>query len=252
MIWDDTTPRNEPERIPAPDPRPYRGKVRIRFTKEGTLRFIGHNDLLRIWDRLIRRAELPVRFSEGFNPRPRLSSPLSLAVGLVGAREVVDLELAEPLGDDEIARRLARETVAGLAIVSVAAVEVGARSAAVAVEYRCPLPDPFDRAPVAAAIERLHQVSELVIARRLPGKPERKVDIRPWIEEIRLADAAVWFRCKVEAGGTARPEEVLDSIGLDWLPRAGAVITREWVELASEPRETRNTWGTSPLEGNRS
>jgi len=72
-----------------------RHKVRIRFRKAGDLRMVSHHDLMRCFARMLRRAALPFRSSEGFHPKPRLSFPLSLALGIVGCEEVVDLELDE-------------------------------------------------------------------------------------------------------------------------------------------------------------
>ncbi|MBC7337876.1 MAG: DUF2344 domain-containing protein, partial [Clostridia bacterium] len=92
-----------------------RQRVRIRFSKTGDLRFIGHHDLVRTLERLFRRAELPLAFSQGFHPKPKISFPLALALGLEGRNEVLELELTEALSTDEILARLQRATVPGLA-----------------------------------------------------------------------------------------------------------------------------------------
>src|SRR3990167_11377873 len=66
---------------------PERGKkiiVRLRFQKKGTLRFISHHDLMRLLERALRRAELPIKMTQGFNPRLRMSFPLALALGIEG------------------------------------------------------------------------------------------------------------------------------------------------------------------------
>jgi hypothetical protein len=70
-------------------------RVRVRFSKQGDLRLIGHRDLMRCFERLFRRAGLRLRFSEGFHPKPRMTFPLALAVGIEGTDEVMELELAE-------------------------------------------------------------------------------------------------------------------------------------------------------------
>ena len=70
-------------------------RVRIRFSKQGDLRLIGHRDLMRCLERLFRRAGLALSFSEGFHPKPRMTFPLALAVGIEGVDEVMEVELAE-------------------------------------------------------------------------------------------------------------------------------------------------------------
>src|ERR1700761_2900055 len=95
-----------------------RHRVRIRFRKEGDLRLIGHHDLARAWERTFRRAGLALRMSEGFRPKPRMVFASALAMGVVGADEVLDVELAEPRSADELVSVLAARLPEGLAINS--------------------------------------------------------------------------------------------------------------------------------------
>src|SRR5690242_10956811 len=79
-----------PSGEPPPDPA---AKVRFRFRKDGALRLLSHHDLLRTFERMLRRAALPVRATRGFHPKPRLVFALSLPLGVVGCEEVAELEL---------------------------------------------------------------------------------------------------------------------------------------------------------------
>src|SRR5882724_11469743 len=97
-----------------------RDKVRIRFRKGGELRLVSHHDLMRCFERMLRRAALPFHSTQGFNPRPRLVFALSLALGIVGADEVVELELGEELPLDEIRARLTAQAPEGLEFISIA------------------------------------------------------------------------------------------------------------------------------------
>src|SRR6478672_11566182 len=81
-------------------------KVRLRFAKRGDLRLISHHDLMRCLERLLRRARIPMALSQGFNPRPKVVFALAMGLGIEGRREVVDLELSEPMGPAEVLRRL--------------------------------------------------------------------------------------------------------------------------------------------------
>jgi radical SAM-linked protein len=77
------------------------GTVRIRFAKLGKVRFTSHRDAARIWERALRRASLPVAYSQGFSPRPKLSFGLALSTGHESLGEYLDVDLA-PAGAPEI------------------------------------------------------------------------------------------------------------------------------------------------------
>src|SRR5687768_9350816 len=100
------------------DHPPIRQRIRIRFRKEGDLRLISHRDLLRTLERLFRRAELPLGMSEGFHPKPRMSFPSALAVGIAGADEVMELELSQERTAEELLAVLTPHLPPGLAINS--------------------------------------------------------------------------------------------------------------------------------------
>src|SRR5438876_12287091 len=94
-----------------------RAKVRIRFRKTGDLRLIGHHDLMRCFERMLRRAALPLHRTEGFNPKPRLLFPLPLPLGVVGCQEVAEWELDADVSAEDVRDRLARQAPAGLEII---------------------------------------------------------------------------------------------------------------------------------------
>src|SRR5713226_396887 len=100
-------------------PGMVRDKVRIRFRKTGDLRLISHHDLMRCFERMLRRAALPFHCTAGFNPKPRLIFPLPLPLGVLGCREVAELELDEDITAQEVHDRLARHAPAGLEIIDV-------------------------------------------------------------------------------------------------------------------------------------
>src|SRR5262245_1778906 len=99
MLADTARARETPS--PAETSQPHT-RVRVRFRKEGDLRFLGHHDLMNCFERMFRRAQLTLLTTRGFNPHPRMTFALSLALGIVGKREVVEVDLADPLSADEI------------------------------------------------------------------------------------------------------------------------------------------------------
>ena len=121
--------------------RMVRLRVRIRFSKQGDLRLIGHRDLMRCLERLFRRAGLALSFSQGFHPKPRMTFPLALAVGIEGLDEVMEVELAEPTTAEELLRRLAPHAPPGLVFRAVEVLPEGSRKARVqSVSYEAPIP----------------------------------------------------------------------------------------------------------------
>src|SRR5437588_7298456 len=117
-----------------------RTKVRIRFRKRGDLRFISHHDLMRCFERMLRRAALPFHCTEGFNPKPRLVFALPLPLGVVGCREVAELELDAELSPEEVHERLARQAPSGLEFLEVKRIDVRQRAHARVACYRMPVP----------------------------------------------------------------------------------------------------------------
>src|SRR3954468_2552175 len=82
---------------PAAPPALTRHRYRLRFQKAGDLRLVSHHDLMHVLERLMRRAEIPFAQTQGFHPQPKMTFALSLALGVVGRAEVLELELTRPL-----------------------------------------------------------------------------------------------------------------------------------------------------------
>src|SRR5437667_8214695 len=123
-----------------PEPGMVKDKVRIRFRKDGDLRFVSHHDLMRSFERMLRRAGLPFHSTNGFNPKPRLIFALSLPLGVVGCAELAELELDSIVAPGEIHERLAAQAPAGLSILHVERVDRKASAQVRCVRYHVDLP----------------------------------------------------------------------------------------------------------------
>src|SRR6476660_6034613 len=95
--------------------------VRIRFSKRGKVRFISHRDVARAFERAFRIEQLPLAFTEGFSPRPKVSFGLALSVGHESEAEYLDVELARPIPLDTLASRLTHALPDGIDVVAVEA-----------------------------------------------------------------------------------------------------------------------------------
>lgn len=209
-----------------------RHRIRFRFRKQGDLRWIGHRDLMRAVERLLRRAGLPLSMSEGFRPKPRLSFPSALAVGIEGADEVVQLELSQSLPADEVLAAVQAAAPDGLEFTACEIVPDGAGKPAVDnVTYEIAVP--ADR---HAALRR--RIADVLAADRLPvrradsGK-EKEIDVRGALEAMSLADDTLRFKIRVSRNGTPRPREVLAALGIEDLELVGNRMTRTVVELTT-------------------
>jgi radical SAM-linked protein len=208
-----------------------RDKYRIRFRKTRNLRFISHHDLMRCFERILRRAQIPFHSTSGFNPKPRLIFAAPLALGLVGQDEVADLELDQPLAADEVQARLTREAPAGLEILSVSRIDGRSTAHVRQVCYRAPLVG-VNHEGIEQRITNLLTASECWIERRRPET--RRLNIRPFIAALRLVPEALELDLLVTPHGTARPDEVLQLLGLESVLADGATLERTRVELEEE------------------
>ncbi len=194
-------------------------RYRVCFAKGGDLRFISHLDLQRTVVRALNRAALPVVYSQGFNPQPRLVFAAPLALGIAGEKEYFELDLAAPLAPARLQERLQARFPPGLQVKSVREVDAREPSLAsrvVAARYRVDLPQvPPD---LEARTARLVRRESLPVSR--PGKKGiKKVDIRPFIFQVVLdtiEQGAGRLTLLLATGhqGGARPAEVLQELDL--------------------------------------
>ncbi len=185
---------------------------------------------MRCLERLFRRANLALGMSQGFHPKPRLTFPLALAVGIEGVDEVMELELAETLTGEEVLPRLTAQAPAGLTFHSVEVLPDGCPKARVAsASYEAPIPPPC-RAGLSERIERLLAAASWPVAR--PRHP-RPIDLRPLLLELALRDGVLAMRMRIDSRGSVGPREVLAALGLADLEQRGVHLRRSAVEVCA-------------------
>lgn len=108
------------------DPRPTR--IRLRYTKLGKIRFLSHRDVASVWERVIRRARLPIAYSEGFSPRPRMHFGLALSVAHESIDEYIDIDLRDEVSLDGLADQLSELLPNGIDVLAVAEIPRSAES----------------------------------------------------------------------------------------------------------------------------
>ncbi|HZT41831.1 MAG TPA: TIGR03936 family radical SAM-associated protein [Chthonomonadaceae bacterium] len=196
-------------------------KYLLTFEKGESVRWLGHLDILRTFERAIRRAGLPVAFSAGFNPRERLAFASALSTGVTGAAEPATLELTAALPAEEIAGRLNAVLPPGIRIVSCEEVpEAGARELLhrfdrAEYEVVCTCPPELASAEIEAVVEALMAQPCIEITREREGR-RKTVDIRPFVHCLALRPESVkngrlTFEMAVSVGEgiMARPAEIV-------------------------------------------
>ncbi len=205
-----------------------RHRVRLRFRKEGDLRWISHRDLARTLERMFRRAGLPLSMSEGFHPKPRMSFPLALAVGIAGLDEVMELELSEEQTAEQVLATLQSVSPPGLSFTSADVIPPGTRKTQVRqVTYETPLPP--ERHDVARAAVAAWLAEPTHVVRR--ASSGNSVDVRSYVDSLAVVDGLLRFDVRVCGEGSARPREVLEAVGLTDLEQHGLTLARVRVEV---------------------
>ncbi|MHB8125927.1 MAG: TIGR03936 family radical SAM-associated protein [Desulfitobacteriaceae bacterium] len=195
-------------------------RLRIAYTKLEEAKYIGHLDLTRVVERAMRRAGIPVAYSEGFNPHPKIAFGSALAVGVEGEREYVDIELQREMELSEVLGSLQEQLPTGIRLIEGLAIDSGSKALMAVLNaalYRLRLPMAL---PIKA--ERLDEAitswlgREHITYSRYSKKGPTEKDIRPWVKHLHgeIHGDEIIFDLEVEVGnhGSVRPEEVVRSL----------------------------------------
>jgi radical SAM-linked protein len=193
-------------------------RARITFSKQGALRYTGHLDLHRLWERAMRRADLPLSYSQGFHPQPKISLASALPLGFSSRGEVMDVRFNAEIPTEEIAARLKDSLPPDIQVINVESVDEripALQTQVLSATYDVHLTEPVDGSDLTRKVE------ELMMSESLPRERRGKFyDMRPLIETLNViteANGKVWLQMKLAArdGATGRPEEVLNALGIE-------------------------------------
>lgn len=209
------TPRRPPQAVD----NELHFRVRLTLAKRGRARMVAHLEYLTMFQRAIRRAELPIRFSQGFHPTPRVSYLEALPMGVESDAELVDLDLFEPLETAEIIRRLNAQLPEGFTILAAQTLPAGAPSpsaSVIASYYRIPLPlltgDLGERIAAFLAAERIEDI-------QVKKGVEKCIDLRADVLEITLHGSEL--ELKLAKGSPLRVAAWLLRLGVEEVRQLG-------------------------------
>jgi len=198
------------------DNTPIKQRLHITFGKFDALVYTSNLDVAKLWERVLRRAGLPILYSEGFNPRPRIALASALPLGISSECEILDVSLREAIPLTGLQERLTAASPAGLRVYSI--LEVPARSPALQTlvrssEYRIYLDDGVDRGMVQERTVALLNASTVEQQRERKGKIV-SVNVRPLIYALHLEDNDLIAHLAVGEQGNMRPDELMEAMGL--------------------------------------
>ena len=193
-------------------------RIRVFYTKGESLRFTGHLDTQRLWERLLRRSGLPVRYSQGFHPRARLNLASALPLGFTSEAELLDFWMNKPRAIAEVQASLRESAPPGLEIKKVYEVSLQEDALQVqmsASEFEDSFIDPQVKETLEEKVDFLLSQEEIVRKRR-----KKVYDLRPLILDLAVVDVTdgdpgLWMKLRAEQGATGRPDEVLNEMGFE-------------------------------------
>ncbi|MEP0804404.1 MAG: DUF2344 domain-containing protein [Chloroflexota bacterium] len=192
-------------------------RLQITFSKQGALRYTGHLDLHKLWERAARRAELPLAYSQGFHPQPKISMAAALPLGFSSRCEVLDMKLERDIPLEGLRDTLQETLPPGIQVLAIEQVDDRApalQTRVVSAEYEVTLTEPVDGSELKRKIESVMDAESILRTRR--GK---EYDLRPLIESLALSEGEpqgmkIVMKLSAREGATGRPEEVLDVLGI--------------------------------------
>ncbi len=196
-------------------------RMRVEFSRGEEAKFASHLDLMRAWPRALRRAGLPLGYSEGFTPRPRISLAAPLPVGVTGSAELMDVFLKRRVSSLTFLKGLNAQCPPGLAVHTAEEVPLSLpslQSLVRAADYVIQGPAGTEANAIRRAIAGLLQARE-VPWEHARDTGVRRYDLRPLVQELELEEWSkdsftISMRLRMDAHGTGRPDQVTAALGV--------------------------------------
>ena len=210
-------------------------RLRLRFGRGSAVRFISHLDIMRCWERVFRRAGVPLEYTQGFTPHPKLAVAAPLAVGFTGAAELMDIWLRKWTPPEAVMMMVRPELPQGFELSLVWEVPLRApslQSIIRSARYRC-VAWCDEGLSVAQAAARTFLASESVTCEYRRGEEVRSQDIRPLVRDV-VVEPGPGGACEIELdvhlgqNGSVRPEHVLAGLGFAMPPESIHRVGLSW------------------------
>ena len=202
-------------------------RLRIRFCRGEEVKFISHLDLMRLWQRALNRAGVPLAYSEGFNPHPRMSLAAPLALGVTSEAELMDIVLAKWASPHSFTSAISGQLPSGIEIRQVYNIPLTMPSLQSQVryaEYMVELETERGQKEIESAMATLLSTEHLPWQHQRDTGP-RHYDLRAliddlWLVDWRRGDCAIGMSLRCDSNGSGRPEQVAAALGFENYPKS--------------------------------
>lgn len=193
-------------------------RVRIKFTKTGSMKYIGHLDVMRYFQKALRRAHLDVAFSEGFSPHMLMSFAAPLGVGITSSGEYFDLDLKTGASTLELTRRLNEQMAEGIEVLSVRQIREDKASKCMTLVAAADYLVTFRPGKVLLPENWQEKLAdfmkqEAIWVNRKTKRSEQETDIRPWIYRLEARENGVFLQLSSGSVHNLKPELVMQAFG---------------------------------------
>ena len=227
-------------------------KARIKFRKNGVMKFIGHLDIMRYFQKAIRRAEIPIAFTSGYSPHMIMSFANPLGVGLTSDGEYFDIELTEPIASREAVKRLNEQMVDGMEIVSFVQIPDDKKSKGMSIvagaDYLSSVKNGSLPENLAEKLEAFYAQNEICVVKKTK-KSEKEVDIRPMIYKLECRNGKIYMRVVAGSVQNLKPELVTEAfvryLGMD---AEEVTFTHHRLETFAESEDAEGKMILVPLD----
>jgi len=202
-------------------------RLRIRFCRGEEIKFISRLDIMRLWQRALHRAEIPLTYSEGFNPRPRISLAAPLALGVTSEAELMDIFCSKWVSPHWFTAAVSQQLPPGIKILQVypiALSQPSLQSQVRYVEYKVEVETEKEPKDIESGL------SSLLSAEHLPWQHQRDTglrsyDLRALIDNLWFTDChppycTIGMRLRCDNSGSGRPEQVTAALGFTHYPQS--------------------------------
>lgn len=190
-------------------------KVRIKFAKEGIMRFIGHLDMMRYFQKAFRRSGIDIQYSQGFSPHQLISFAAPLGVGLTSTGEYMDIVMGECSSSEELIERINCQMVDGVCILSAVALpddSKNAMSIVTTADYRISFRENMAPAfDLGQAIQAFMAQDEIMVTKKTK-KSEKTMDIKPMIHAFYSTEDGCFMNVATGSTQNLKPEQVMATL----------------------------------------
>jgi radical SAM-linked protein len=211
-------------------------RMRITFSRGGTVKYLSHLDLMRLWERALRRATIPLAYSQGFNPHPRISMAAPLPLGVTSEAELMDVMLRKRFSPYSFFKVVGEQLPDGMGLVAASEVALSLPSLQSQVrkaEYRVDLSTDKQKSEVEEAIQMFMAKTNLPWQHKREGEV-RHYDLRSMVDRLWLIEwhdswCVIGMILRTDSTATGRAEQVTLALGF---PDAPSLIHRARLILA--------------------